>query len=319
MQFGVNTLTRGPMARREGYLALARHAERLGFDAIGVNDHIVVPRAIGSRYPYTEGGEWPGSIYGECFDQLATLCFLAGCTEKIRLLASVMVVPHRSAVQAAKTLATVDVLSGGRLVVGCGVGWMREEFEAVDAAPFAERGRATDEYLDAFRILWTQAEPAYAGEHVRFRDIVFLPKPVSKPHPPLWIGGEGTVALKRVVRTGNAWYPVSNNPRQPLDTVALMAAGIAELKRLAEAAGRDPASIAIGYVSSGMAGSPARTRPDGARQMMTGSSADIAADIAALGRLGVSHIGLTFQTAELQSTLDNMQRFAEQVMPLVSR
>src|SRR6476619_3363858 len=151
MDFGVATSTRGALGNRKGYLSVAELAERLGYGFISVNDHIVVPRDIASRYPYSESGEWAARTAGECLDQLATLAFLAARTELLRLLTSVMVVPQRHPVLTAKMLATIDVLSKGRLIVGCGVGWMKEEFEALGAPPFAERGSATDAYLDAMK------------------------------------------------------------------------------------------------------------------------------------------------------------------------
>src|SRR5262245_43027039 len=140
MDFGVATVTRGECSSREGYIAVAEAAESLGFGFVSVNDHVVVPRGIASRYPYSESGEWAARPAGECLDQLATLAFIAARTERVRLLTSVMVVPQRHAVLTAKMLTTVDVLSKGRLIVGCGVGWMKEEFEALGAPPFADRG-----------------------------------------------------------------------------------------------------------------------------------------------------------------------------------
>ena len=169
MDFGVATVTRGECSSREGYIAVAEAAERLGFGFISVNDHVVVPRDIASRYPYSDSGEWAARTAGECLDQLATLAFLAGRTRALRLLTSVMVVPQRQPVLTAKMLATIDVLSRGRLIVGCGVGWLQEEFQALGAPPFAERGRATDEYLDAMKALWTEEAPKFAGKHVQLR------------------------------------------------------------------------------------------------------------------------------------------------------
>src|SRR5258708_4213912 len=181
MDFGVATSSRGECATREGYTAVAQRAERLGFGFISVNDHVVVPSDIASRYPYSEDGVWAGRTAGACLDQLATLAFLAGRTERLRLLTSVMVVPQRHPVLAAKMLATVDILCAGRLIVGCGVGWLKEEFEALGAPPYAERGRATDEYLDAFKTLWTEDAPKLRGTHVSFDNIILAPKPVSQP------------------------------------------------------------------------------------------------------------------------------------------
>ncbi len=317
MDFGVATLTRGECATREGYIAVAEAAERLGFGFISVNDHIVVPGDIASRYPYSEDGQWAGRTAGECLDQLATLAFIAGRTERLGLLTSVMVVPHRQPVLAAKMLATVDVLSRGRLIVGCGTGWMREELEAVGAPPFAERGRVTDEYIDAFKDLWTKASPSFRGTYASFSNLLFEPKPVAKPHPPIWIGGESPVAMRRAVRAGDAWYPGSNNPQFRLDTPERLGAAVAELQRTAAAAGRDPGSIDIAYVVFWPVDWTAQTAADGTRRTLTGSPQAMAEDVAALERAGVRHLCLTFQTPSLTETLERMQRFAEQVMPLV--
>jgi len=317
MDFGIATVTRGECASREGYIAVAEAAERLGFGFISVNDHVVVPRGIASRYPYSESGEWAARTAGECLDQLVTLSFLAARTERLKLLTSVMVVPHRQPVLAAKMLASIDVLSKGRLIVGCGTGWMKEEFEALGAAPFAERGRVSDEYLEAFKALWTHDVPSYRGNHASFGDIIFAPKPHARPHPPIWIGGEGAAALRRVVRLGDGWYPASNNPAHRLDTPDRLGAAVGELRRTAEAAGRDPASIDIGYLVLWPVEWSAQKTVDGsARRPFTGSPADMAADAAALAKVGVRHVALTFQTATVTETLARMQRFAEEVMPL---
>ncbi|MCB1842575.1 MAG: LLM class flavin-dependent oxidoreductase, partial [Halioglobus sp.] len=147
LKLGVNTAARGALSTREAYMAIARKAEACGFDFLSVSDHVVVPRAIGSDYPYSEGGKWETATEtGFCLEQLATLCFLAGCTEKLKLVTSVMVVPHRPALLTAKILATADVLSNGRMILGVGAGWLREEFEALQV-PFERRGARTDEYL----------------------------------------------------------------------------------------------------------------------------------------------------------------------------
>jgi probable F420-dependent oxidoreductase len=315
MHFGVATLTRGALGNRNGYLAAADAAERLGYGFISVNDHIVVPRDIASRYPYSESGEWAARTAGECLDQLATLAFLAARTERLRLLTSVMVVPPRHPVLTAKMLATIDVLSAGRLIVGCGVGWLKEEFDAVGAPDFAERGRVTDEYLDAFKVLWTEDAPAYCGRHVQFENIMFSPKPAQKPHPPIWIGGEGKLAMQRAVRVGDGWYPASNNPQNRLDTAARLGAAIQQLRQICEAAGRDPASLDIAYIVLTPVDWTAQKAGDGERRIFTGDAAAMAADVAALQQAGVRHVCLTLQTGELAETLERMQRFAQEVMP----
>ena len=316
MQFGLSTLTSGVFTTREAYMAVAKAAERAGFDFLSVSDHVVVPANLQTHYPYRVGGAFTATEQGYCFDQLATIAFLAGCTERLRLLTSVLVVPHRPAVLTAKMLATIDILCSGRLIVGCGVGWLREEFEALGAPPYAERGRATDEYLDAFKRLWTEDAPKLRGTHVSFDNIIFSPKPVTKPHPPIWIGGESPQALKRAVRVGDGWYPASNNPQHRLDTAERLTKGVGELRRLAEAAGRDPATIDVGYVLLWPVDWTAQTTAEGARRLFTGRPADMAEDVAALGRAGVRHVCLTFQTPSLPETLERMQRFAAEVLPL---
>jgi probable F420-dependent oxidoreductase len=317
MDFGVATSSRGALGNRGGYIAVGEAAERLGFGFISVNDHIIVPRDIASRYPYSESGEWAGAAAGECLEQLSTLSFLAGRTERVRLLTSVMVVPQRQPVLAAKMLATVDVLSAGRLIVGCGVGWLQKEFEALGAPPFVERGRATDEFLNAFKVLWTDESPKLQGRHVNVENIMFAPKPVTKPHPPIWIGGEGPQALGRVVRLGDGWYPTSNNPQHRLDTPERLAKGVNELARAAEKAGRDPKSIDVGLLVLWPVDWSAQSIAGGTRRLLTGRPEDMAADVDALARAGVHHLCLTFQSASLTETLERMQRFAEDVMPLV--
>ena len=154
-------------------MTLAQRAEALGYAYLGVADHLVVPVQSGVRYPYTADGIWPGAPSGECFDAIATLAFLAACTQRIKLLTSVAVVPYRPAVLAAKLFLTADVLSGGRVIAGVGSGWMREEFEALGTPPYAERGAVTDEYLRAWKTLWTETRPSFDGKYTKFENMVF--------------------------------------------------------------------------------------------------------------------------------------------------
>ena len=183
MKYGFTLPGRGPLATPENMGIIARHGEELGYDCLLTGDHILVPRDITSTYPYSEDGEFPGSGSGESMEQLTVLSFLAGQTKSIRLGTSVMIVPHRNPLVAAKALATLDVLSQGRLILGIGVGWMREEFEALGIPPFEDRGAVTDEYIQVFKELWTSDNPSFQGKYCQFDNINFLPKPVQKPHP----------------------------------------------------------------------------------------------------------------------------------------
>ena len=198
MQFGLSIPHRGPLANPEAIRAIAESAERLGYGVLTISDHIVVPRQIASKYPYSPDGGWSGGGDGMCFEQISLLNYVAGITKKARLLTSIMVIPHREPIFTAKALATADQLSGGRVELGIGTGWMREEFELLKTEPFMERGAVTDEYIQAFKVLWTQENPSFDGKYVQFKDIFFEPKPIQPGGPKIWVGGESGRALRRL-------------------------------------------------------------------------------------------------------------------------
>jgi probable F420-dependent oxidoreductase len=319
MDYGFNIPPRGPLATRDNILALAKRGEELGFAYLAIPDHIVIPRRIDSPYPYNTARKMAGAADGDCLEQLALMAYLAAATDKIRLLTSVMVVPHRSPVFTAKALATIDILSQGRVTVGCGAGWMDEEFKAIGAPPFSERGKVTDEYLRIFKTLWTEDDPRFEGSYARFGDISFLPKPVQKPHPPLWIGGESPPALRRVVALGDAWYPIGSNPQFPLDTAERYSQAVSGLREEARRAGRDPAGIELAYWAPWYKEGRANTLEDGQRQVFTGTDEQVAQDMVAFRSLGVRHLLFSFVRSTLSESLAAMERFAERVLPLAGR
>lgn len=313
VDFGIHIGTRGCLTSRDAVMALAQRAEALGYAYLGVSDHLIVPLQSAQRYPYTADGIWPGAPTGECFDCIATLAFLAGCTRRIKLLTSVAVVPYRPAVLAAKLFLTADVLSGGRVIAGVGSGWMREEFEALGAPAYAERGAVTDEYLRAWRALWSEERPKFEGNHAKFDNVRFEPKPASRPHLPIWVGGQSLPALRRTVEFGDAWYPVSNNHNISLNTPARLQQGIRDLHRVAEQAGRDPGSIDVGYLWFDPPVWHAQQGPDGWK-LFSGSSSDMMADAAALETAGARHVIFYVQRPTIEETLDVIQRFGEEVV-----
>jgi probable F420-dependent oxidoreductase len=317
MKFGFQTMLRGAASTPEGLTAIAQKGEALGFDVIAPNDHIIVPGGIESTYPYTDDGIWPGAAVVECHEQLTALTFIAGKTERIRILTSVMVVPYRAPVLTAKIIATADVLSEGRVTVGVGAGWMAEEIAAIGAPPFAERGRVTDEYIKIFKELWTSDNPKYESEYANFSELLFKPLPVQKPHPPIWVGGESKPALRRVARLGDGWFPASNNPRFRTATPDLLAGRIDVLRAVCDEEGRDMADLDIGYFFTDGVHAGERRDDDGKRKLMTGKPADIAADVAAFGEAGVGTMIFIFQRPEVSATLEQMQWFGEEVMPLL--
>ena len=208
----------GPLGTPDSMTSLAGQADRLGFEAITASERLVMPRAISSSYPYAETGEVPGvGTVQNTLEMLTVLAFLSAHTARIGLLTSVLVLPYRNLLLTAKMLATIDVLSKGRLIVGCGVGWMREEADTLGVpSAFEDRGAVSDEYIRAFRELWSGDEPDFQGRHLRFSDIEFAPRPVQQPGPPIWIGGESPAAMRRVATLGDGWLPAAGNPRYPL-------------------------------------------------------------------------------------------------------
>ena len=315
MEFGFAVPTRGPVAAPEAIAALVTRGEELGFAFVAVSDHVVIPRSISSRYPYNETGEFGGG--GECLEQLALLSFVAGHTSRVRLLTSVMVLPHREPILAAKMLATIDVLSQGRLIVGCGVGWMEEEFEVLGAPPYGERGAVGNEYIRAFKELWTSEAPTFEGSHVRFSDVAFAPKPVQKPHPPIWVGGESPAALRRAALLGDGWYPIGNNPRYPVGTPKQLADAISRLRGYAEEAGRDFSEITVAYSATWVDPRGAKAHAGDERPMFSGSYRQVADDIRTFEELGVRHMRVGLEGPTLDETLGRMETFAGEVMPLV--
>jgi probable F420-dependent oxidoreductase len=314
MRYGFYLPTRGATATPDALGTVVQRGEALGFHSVMIADHVVFPTEVRSRYPYTATGAFPGG--GDALEQLTLAAFVAARTRRLRLVTSVMILPYRNPVLTAKELATIDVLSSGRLTLGVGVGWLREEFEALAAPDFARRGAASDEYLTIFKTLWTRSPASFHGAFYRFENLQCLPQPVQKPHPPIWIGGHSRAALRRVVAHGDGWHPVGANAAVPL-TPPELSALLDELHRLAGAAGRDPRALTISFKAPVYErSSGARvTTPDGQRMPFTGSRDDVVDDIHAYAKLGVSELVLDFRSESLAETLDGMERFASDIKP----
>jgi probable F420-dependent oxidoreductase len=317
MQFGFSAPVAGPLSTPENLARIAQDGEKIGYDFASFSDHVVIPRDIEAKYPYSDTGEFPAGSRVDRHEQLTALAFIAGKTTRLRLVTSVTVVPHRPAVLLAKILASIDVLSNGRLTFGIGAGWMREEFEALGLPPFPERGAVTDEYLDACRELWTKDDPRFDGRYVKFANILFQPKPVQKPYPPIWVGGESGPALRRTARIGDGWYPIGTNPQHRLDSMKRFQAGVERLRRLTREAGRDPSQIALAYrVSSWGKSLPARA-DDGERRLFSGETTDIVSDLLAFREFGVGHVDFGFAGVSADEMITNMRRFREDVLAKV--
>ena len=314
MEFGFGLPTRGPMAAPQSLATLARTGEELGFAIISVSDHVIIPKAINSTYPYNESGTFAGSPSGECLEQLSLLSFLVGVTSSAKLLTSVMVLPHRPPVLTAKMLATIDVLSNGRLIVGCGVGWMREEFEAIGAPSYDERGSVGDEYIRAFKELWTSDNPTFEASTAASPTWHSRQSPCRSHTRP-----SGPAARVRRPCAGQDASPMSGIP-----SVATRASPWARQRnslhtqRESSATPRRLGAIRPPWTLPTAPTGNDDQQPDGQRRPLTGTPQQIADDIKRYEELGVRHMMVNLQGETQAQTLERMQRFADRIMPLTA-
>jgi probable F420-dependent oxidoreductase len=312
MDFGLHLPASSPTVTAEDLVRFAQRAEALGFYCLTVADHIVVPNDISVPYPYTIDGKYPGAGYH--FETLTTMSFLAGATKRIRFATSVMIAPYRNAILTAKMLSSLDVLSNGRVIVGLGVGWMKEEFEALQAPRFEDRGKVTDEYIKAFRELWTSDNPSFHGKYCNFSNVVFLPKPVQKPTIPIWIGGHSKQALRRAGQLGDGWHPIGGVPTIPLEPENI-AKDMSTLREYAEGAGRDPKKIRVALKGS-LFDREKQIAP-GKRRRFIGSAEEIASDIRAYRAVGVDTMIFDVRRPSVMETLERMEWMAKEVFTCV--
>ena len=277
--------------------SLTVRAEALGLDGVFIPDHILAKPATTQHY----GGHWP--------DPFSMLAYLAGRTQRIRLGASVIVLPYRNALVAAKAAATVDQVSGGRFIFGVGVGW--DEAEFVDLRlPFRERGRLSDDYIRAIKAAWANDVPEYSGAYVTFSGATFAPRPAQQPHPPIWVGGApggiSAPAVRRCAELGDAWHPLGLS----LDDIEK---GYATLRDLAARRGRRaPLGLAprnLLDLTDGAKG--------GGRAAFQGSVADVAADIRRVRGLGAEWMTFDLPRAGVPAMMHAMERLAREVKPAV--
>src|SRR5918992_586645 len=312
MQFGLHLPASTAGVTSQDLIRFAQNAEALGFYCITIADHVVVPKTISIPYPYTVDGKYPGSGYH--LETLMTMGFLAGATQRIRFVTSVMIAPYRNPIITAKMLASLDVLSQGRVIAGIGVGWLKEEFDNLQAPSFAARGKVTDEYIRAFRELWTQDNPSFTGEYCKFRDITFLPKPVQRPAIPIWIGGHSQQAIRRAARLGDGWHPIGGVPTIPLEPEDL-AKDMSILREYAEKAGRDPKKIRVALKGS-LFDREKQIAP-GKRRRFIGSAEEVASDIRDYRAVGVDTMIFDVRRPSNSETLERMEWLAKEVFTCV--
>ena len=311
MKIGISMPHSGFLTERGNITSIASKADILGFDFLTVSDHIVIPKYVDSKMAFAVDVTFNAGD-GFCYDPLTLLSFLSAVTETIRLVPSVMVVPYRNPIYAAKMISTIDVLSSGRITIGCGVGWLKEEFEVLDAHDFHSRGIVTNEYIESMIELWTQSSPSYRGEYIQFQNILFTPKPIQKPHPPIWIGGESEAAIKRAARIGNGWFPLSQNPTFPLKTNEQLNLSLGRLKKELDLRNKNIDGFDVVF------------QPGWANlseyniNMINDNSSHIIENILELEGLGVTHVLFYFPKIEVAELHDVLENFADKVLNQLS-
>ena len=231
MKFALHGVGSGSTVKPEPLLQVAQKAETLGYESLWIPEHLAVPLTMKTPYPYSADGRFPGGPTVALHDPFVALAFVASATKRIKLGTGVFVLPLRNALAVAKAVASLDVLSNGRLLFGVGIGWLEEEFDAVGMS-FKDRAPRTREAIRMMKLLWTEETPHFEGRFHHFAPLGFSPKPVQKPHPPIIFGGESEPALKRAAQLGDGWYGAGHGPEGVRSKVA-------RLRELMGQAGRD--------------------------------------------------------------------------------
>lgn len=306
MEVGVFLPISGRAASRKTLMQAAQQAEALGYDSLWAADRIIIPWQIDTLYPYSKDATFIVPADRPFFEPLTCLAFLAGCTERIRLGMSVMVLPYRHPLYWAKIATTLDHLSSGRLIMGVGVGWMEEEFNAL-GAPFAERGKVSDEQLRLLERLWRDEKIAFEGDHYAVNDIAFSPKPFQKPRIPLWVGGEGRLAQRRAGRYGDAWFPyfVRITPEE-------LARRFEHAKQCAREANKNPDALTLACcLPIELTVTDVPQEPD----YLKGSTKQVSQALKRFRDIGVAHIGLQFMVPRWPERRQQIELFAKEALP----
>jgi probable F420-dependent oxidoreductase len=300
MRLGFALPTLGPMAGPDALARSAQRAEALGYHSAWVADRLLAPVAPRSPYPATADGALP-EYFKRSMDPVEALTFAAAHTRRITLGTSVLNMPFYNPVVLARRLATLDVLSGGRLRVGLGQAWSVDELEAVGADPKA-RGERADEFIRVLKAMWGPDPVEFQGRHFRVaRSIVGL-KPIQAPHPPLYLAAYVPPALRRAATLADGWLP-SGVPLAPLGQMVI------QLRTLAREAGRDPARLEVVYLTGAQVTDAALG--DAKRGLLSGSAAQIRGDLARLGDAGVTEVIAWTGAATLDGFLAGLERFRE--------
>jgi probable F420-dependent oxidoreductase len=303
MRVGVTLPNLGPSANSTAVIQGAQQAERLGYDSLWVVDRLLYPVTPRTSYPATPDGSLP-EFYQQVLDPLESLTFAAAHTSRIALGTSILDIPFYHPVVLARRLTTLDVLSGGRLRVGFGLGWSDDEFQAVGASA-KERGARADEFLQVLKTIWTTDPVAFQGQYFQVPPSIIGPKPVQKPHPPIYLAAYVSAALKRAATLANGWMP-NGIP------LAAMPQMLAQFHAMAAAVGRNPAELEVIVVASvHMTQSPHEKN----RPVFTGSVEQVRADITGFRDLGANEIifelNLSPPIGDILATMERLRGLVE--------
>jgi probable F420-dependent oxidoreductase len=302
MKLGICVPHYGRPIEVERMLAVVRHAEESGLDSVWVTDHVIVPRDV-------------DVIYREdMLDPLAVLPWLAGVTERVALGTSVVILPYRSPIPLAKLLASVDVLSGGRLIVGAAIGWMEGEFSALNV-PFKERVSRSEEALTLMRALWTQERPEIETARHRLSGVQVSPMPLQRPRPPIWIGGGSEGAFRRVARLGDGWHATAATP----ETFRQGKQAVTRFWREAAREGEPEWSMRIPVFVDGVHQWAVDEKLLRGRHTVRGTARQIAGQLAEYQRLGISHMALEVSYSVYPAILETIDILAEEIKPALQR
>ena len=297
MQFGVTVPNNWGIEDPQQVLDFGPMAEELGYDSVWVMDHLFNTGYIRERLE--------GKPY---YHPMSTLSYLAGTTKRVMLGTSVLVLPYHNPVELAKYTASLDQISGGRVILGVGVGAMEEEFDALGIS-MRDRASLTNECIAIMKELWTNPSPSYESKRWKFNDLLFSPKPIQKPHIPFWVGGSSSGAMRRAALRGDGWHPTGVSPEE-------FSIGRREISEMATAAGRDPDSLTWSLrVEVEAHGGPSSERAAG-RARLSGDDPDaMVASLAAYETAGVQHVILALNTGDVATITRLMDTIARDVVP----
>ena len=293
MRIGFSLLNNWGIEDAQALVGLASRAEELGFDSVWVHDHVF---NVGHVFDRIGGKPY--------YEPLTLLSFVAARTRRVRLGTSVLVLPYHNPIRLAKTAATLDVLSGGRLILGVGVGLIEKEIRAM-GSPFAERGAFTDEAIAVMRALWTEDEPSFDGKYHRFAGMKFSPKPLQKPSIPVVIGGVSRAAIRRAARLGDGWQPLGLSPEA-------LGQGIALLRTEAQACGRDVSTIPVSIAMSLGVSTPRR-------YALGKDPAEVVNNAKAYASLGVQTLVISANTGDPTEARSALEMIEREVLTAIPR